>query len=233
MKAARVRGLDPKGPLIDNAARILRLRLAELRSFMPDALDRRNETEQHDLRIAAKRLRYVLELSEFCFGAEAERARRRAREIQDVLGDLHDCDMMTPRIAEHAERLRLQDASAVQQHAGRASALEPALAAGAPNTDAYRGLEVLAVHIEARRGLLFDRFVELWAELEAEATWDELEQAIEARLRAARGRRKAQRRAERATAALADAVRAERKAGERAREAEQELAEARADSRLQ
>ena len=66
MKAARVKKLDPRAPLIDNAARILVVRLDELRSFIPDALDRNKETEQHDLRIAAKRLRYVLELTEFC-----------------------------------------------------------------------------------------------------------------------------------------------------------------------
>ena len=163
MKAAAVNKLDPRAPLIDNAARILRVRLAELRSFIPEALDRANETQQHDLRIAAKRLRYVLELTEFCFGAEAERARRRAREIQDVLGDLHDCDVMTPRIAEHAERV------------------------GDP--DLHSGLSVLAERVRVRRELLFDRFVELWGELEAERTWDRFEAAIEASLSAARERR--------------------------------------------
>lgn len=233
MKAARVTRLDPKAPLIDNAARILRARVSELRSFIPAALDRNNETAQHDLRIAAKRLRYLLELTEFCFGDEAERARRRAREVQEVLGDLRDCDVMAPRISEHFERLQNEDALAVRRDAGGALAPEPALAAGAANRDTYRGLEVLAVHIEARRGLLFDRFVELWSELEAEGTWEALESAIEARLLAARRRRKARRRADRAAVGLAEAEEAERRAVERARVAAEKLAEARSDSRLQ
>ncbi len=163
MKPAPVENLDPKAPLIDNAARILRVRLAELRSFIPGALEADHETEQHDLRIAAKRLRYVLELTEFCFGSSAEQARRRARELQDVLGDLHDCDVMAPKIAEHSERV------------------------ASPELD--RGLEVLAKRVDARRDMVFDRFLELWGELVQERTWDELESAIEARLHAAKDRR--------------------------------------------
>jgi CHAD domain-containing protein len=57
------------------------------------------ETAQHDMRIAAKRLRYVLELFGSCFGKPAEEARRAAKDLQSVLGDLHDCDVMLPRSA--------------------------------------------------------------------------------------------------------------------------------------
>lgn len=97
MKARQVQGLGPDEPLRDNAARILRTRLAELRSFEEAALDPLAATAQHDMRIAAKRLRYVLEIVEPCFGAEAVAAREAARELQDVLGGMHDCDVMLPR----------------------------------------------------------------------------------------------------------------------------------------
>ena len=132
MKAKRVRKLDPQEPLVENAARILRTRLDEMRSFAHGALQAENETEQHDLRIAAKRLRYVLEATGFCFGAPADTARRRARDLQDVLGELHDCDVMLPRIADHVESLRSEDAEAVRESAGDAKDLEPALVARAP-----------------------------------------------------------------------------------------------------
>ena len=49
------------------------------------------------MRIAAKRLRYVLEIVEPCFGPDAIAARRAAKELQAVLGDIHDCDVMLPR----------------------------------------------------------------------------------------------------------------------------------------
>ncbi|MEX2108779.1 MAG: CHAD domain-containing protein [Solirubrobacterales bacterium] len=97
MKARRVKGLDPSKPLRGNAALILRTRLDELRSFADDALEPGAVEAQHDMRIAAKRLRYVLEITGFCFGAEAETARGAAKDLQSVLGGIHDCDVMLPR----------------------------------------------------------------------------------------------------------------------------------------
>ena len=101
VKARRVKKLDPRAPLADNAARIIRVRLDEMRSFAPAALESERIRDQHDMRIAAKRLRYVLETTEFCFGKPAQTARRRARDLQDLLGELHDCDVMLPRVEGH------------------------------------------------------------------------------------------------------------------------------------
>lgn len=98
MKAREVEGLDPDGPLRDNAARIVSTRLGELRGFAEAALAPGAGTAQHDMRIAAKRLRYVLELLGPCIGEEARAARAAAKEAQSVLGDLHDCDLMLSRV---------------------------------------------------------------------------------------------------------------------------------------
>ena len=73
---------------------------------------------------------------------------------------------MLPRVDRvTSSALRAEDAAAP---AGRPATpeLDPALVAEAPHRTAYRGLEVLAVNVEARRGMLFERFVELWGELE-------------------------------------------------------------------
>jgi CHAD domain-containing protein len=99
VKARKVKGLEPRGPLRPNAARIVRTRLDELRGLLGPALDPGAAEAQHDLRIAAKRLRYVLEIAGSCFGQEATTARRAARELQGVLGEIHDCDVMLPRAA--------------------------------------------------------------------------------------------------------------------------------------
>ncbi len=97
MKARKVKGLDPDASLRRNAALIVRTRLDELRDLAEGALDPTAAAAQHNLRIAAKRLRYVLEITESCFGPDAVAALRAARELQSVLGDIHDCDVTMPR----------------------------------------------------------------------------------------------------------------------------------------
>lgn len=98
MKAPAVEELEPGGSLRPNAARIVRVRLDELRGFAGAALAPDASQAQHDMRIAAKRLRYLLEIFEPCLGEEASAARAAAKRLQGVLGDLHDCDLMLPKL---------------------------------------------------------------------------------------------------------------------------------------
>ena len=104
MKAHRIDGLSPEMPLGAAARRIAAVRTAELYAFVPEALDEHAVTAMHDMRIAAKRLRYVLELVGFCLGEVGAEAQQRARELQEVLGEIHDCDVMLERIAASRER---------------------------------------------------------------------------------------------------------------------------------
>lgn len=137
MKARRVEGLDPGMPLRLNAARIVRTRLDELRGFADEALAPDAGASQHDMRIAAKRLRYALEIVGPCIGEEAKASRDAAKRLQSVLGDLHDCDLMLPKIEGiaslhatlHKRRQRLfQDFADLWQAAnGTWAALEAAL----------------------------------------------------------------------------------------------------------
>lgn len=219
MKARPVKKLDPARSLGENAARIIQVRLDEMTSFAPRALDGKTRA-QHDMRIAAKRLRYVLELTGFVFGKPADTARRRARDLQDILGEIHDCDVMLPRVRQHLERLQHEDASAVRQSAGRAPDLEIKLAALAPHRTAYRGLDVLAVYLEARRQLLDQRFADFWKRQEQTGTWVRLRRAVEGHLRRERDARRAAKAAEHARQRAEAAERAARQAeaqAERAR----------------
>lgn len=178
MKARAVKKLEPAAPLGENAARIVMVRLDELLSFTPKALERESITEQHDMRIAAKRLRYVLEVTAFCFGPYAATAVKRARDLQDLLGEIHDCDVMIPRVLAHVDQLRARDAAMLRLLASGDTDLDPALSRGVPNRAAYRGLEVLAVHLQARRDLLFEQFLALWGRLGRRGFRARLEAAI-------------------------------------------------------
>lgn len=163
MRARKVKGLDPAGPFQDNARRIVATRLAELYSFDPHG----DSQTLHDMRIAAKRLRYVLELTGPVLGRGAGQSARQAKEIQDLLGLLHDCDVMLELIDERVERLRSEDAAAAFALAPQNGAELPASTVRSlPNRSHYPGLETLAAYFRARRQLSHRRFVDRWEQLQ-------------------------------------------------------------------
>jgi CHAD domain len=192
VKARKVKKLDSAASLDQNAARIILSRLRELRSFAPEALVPDAIVAQHDMRIAAKRLRYVIEVTGFCFGKSAQAAGRRARDLQDLLGEIHDCDVMMPRVEAEIDRLRTEDARALLLLAAGAEDLDPGLVGEAPHRTAYRGLELLGVHLKARRALLFERFRDFWMAEASTTVWAALERAVEGRLEAAKNEPKPQ-----------------------------------------
>ena len=182
MKARKVKGVDPDGPAADEVAKIVAVRLDELCSLMAKARDPEAVQALHDLRIAAKRLRYVLELFAGAFGPYAATAAKQAKKLQDVLGEIHDCDVTRPRIAALAQELRAADARHLRELAGPdAKDLDPALAAQAPNRAAYRGLAPMDVALRARRDLLFERFLARQAKLERGGFRERLLEAITSR----------------------------------------------------
>ena len=170
MRARKVKGLAPDGPLADNAVRIVATRLDELHSFGPAVRDPDAVEELHDMRIAAKRLRYVLEMTSPAFGGPAVTAAKAAKKLQDALGEIHDCDEFVPRVEAHMAKLRAQDAAALRALAGtRAKDLDPAVAREAPNRRLYRGLEALDAYLRARRGVLYEQFLREWQRMSRSA----------------------------------------------------------------
>jgi CHAD domain-containing protein len=166
MKARAVTQLDPDGALADNAARIVRVRLDELYSFVPAALDPAEREALHHMRIAAKRLRYVLEL-------------------QDLIGEVHDCDVMLERVDAHLAELRRADADHLLSVVAEDGELALELAEHAPNQQSYRTLELVHVYYETRRRAAHQRFARRWAQLDESGLGRRLRTALdEARSRA-------------------------------------------------
>jgi CHAD domain len=181
VKARKVKGLDPAGTLADNAERIVRTRLAEVADLLAEADVPAEVTALHDLRIACKRLRYLLELTHPCFGPYAHTAIKRVKDLQDLLGEIHDADVQIPDVVGVLNALVAEDAAAVAEAAGDAPDLPPAAAAGSPHAGDWAGLVTVALHLQARRHLLFARYLELRQDLERKGFRARLEYAVSER----------------------------------------------------
>jgi CHAD domain-containing protein len=90
VKPRKIKHLDPDAPFGTVAARIVAVRAQEVLDLGSNAEDPSDVRALHDLRIAAKRLRYLLELT----GPEAPI--KPLKHLQDTLGDIHDCDVQLP-----------------------------------------------------------------------------------------------------------------------------------------
>src|ERR1700752_1873278 len=60
----------------------------------------------HEMRIAAKRLRYAIELFQQCWGRSIATYAQRAAQMQTALGDVHDCDVWIESFGNEINKLR-------------------------------------------------------------------------------------------------------------------------------
>ena len=60
----------------------------------------------HEMRIAAKRLRYAIELFQQCWGRSIATYAKRAAQLQTALGDVHDCDVWIESFGNEINKIR-------------------------------------------------------------------------------------------------------------------------------
>ena len=171
-RAWPVDDLDPGATLVVNARRIQAVRMAEFYSYAPIVTLEDAVEPLHDLRIAAKRLRYSLELFRPVFGALGETQIERIKGIQEELGALHDHDVRIALAEDELTAVAAEQAAAVNdalaaapthQHAAiTASALRP------PPDEPRRGLIALLGRLHAGRREHYQAFRELWDRYSAE-----------------------------------------------------------------
>jgi CHAD domain-containing protein len=82
--------------------------------------------ELHAMRIAAKKLRYTLEILEPLYPAGLSTSLQAARKTQQLLGEIHDCDVWIEFIPHFLEK-ELQRMNAFYGHAGPFHFIEPGL----------------------------------------------------------------------------------------------------------
>lgn len=94
-KARKITGLSCEESVVRAARRVVAVRTDELRDLRTLVVAEGDAQALHDVRIAAKRLRYSLEIFDFCFpGTNVQEMADTVRALQDVLGRVHDLDTL-------------------------------------------------------------------------------------------------------------------------------------------
>src|SRR4051794_10069951 len=155
--------LDPKEDrptLAEATAHILHHQVAELEEHLAKIADADDETEAHQARISAKRVRYLLEpLVDEIPGAGP--LVKRFKALQDLLGELHDAHVLEAELGETVEEAAAERSSKI---------LKLSLAAAPddkpPRAERRRaqetGLVALARLNRIRRDRLFEALDEEW-----------------------------------------------------------------------
>jgi CHAD domain-containing protein len=94
-----------------HSAQSITSRLEEFLAYHEIIFDPEKVTELHEMRIAAKRLRYTMEVFAPLYSEELKEQLQAVRKIQDLLGDIHDCDVWMEFLPEFVdlERVRTRD----------------------------------------------------------------------------------------------------------------------------
>ena len=96
-KALPLYAVNPHESLRSNAPLMLHTRLEELYQFAPYISDPAKVDELHNMRIAAKRLRYTMEIFQPCFsGKDFTNLYDRVKSVQEQIGEIHDRDVRGP-----------------------------------------------------------------------------------------------------------------------------------------
>ncbi len=135
-------------------------RLQTLLSFEPWVKDPEAVAEHHATRIAAKKLRYTMEIYGSVYRRGLRKPLTRIKKIQEILGDVHDCDVWIDHITEILLRER--------------SRLRSGKKAGQPDTATIASLKEVLKDRESERRRRYRQFVNLWFAFLRAHIWEDL-----------------------------------------------------------
>jgi CHAD domain-containing protein len=135
-----------------------------LERFVPQA---EKTEEHHQMRIAAKKLRYTLEIFSPLYESGFKESLDSAKETQKRLGEIHDCDVWVQFLNDFLE----QERERTVEYFGHDQLMQRL----AP------GIEFLRQDRAALRATAYQEFVAFWNEARQKNTWDELRRSIAVR----------------------------------------------------
>lgn len=151
-------------PIYSMADQSIRQRLDELLSYEEYISQPERVTELHAMRIAAKRLRYTLEIFDPIYPQGLKQWLKPIKEIQELLGLIHDCDVWTSFLPVFiAEEKEL-----TQAYFGHLRGFGKLLP----------GIEVFSLNREADRQRYYNQFLVTWKTSKRKTTWEKLRENV-------------------------------------------------------
>lgn len=177
-KAKSITNIDAHAPTGRNARIIAKARLEEMYVWVIYIDDPANVLALHNLRIAAKRLRYTLEIFEETFPQQCESIIQEVTKIQEELGSIHDSDVMVALLqlclngydSDVGYEYTLKD-NVVEQQEQRKSMVDSAMLASLldqrtiPTAEEREGLQLLLPRIQKQREEQYASFYQHWQQL--------------------------------------------------------------------
>lgn len=156
-------GIHPDNSITENAAVIIPWRIQELLEWEKYISDPARVYELHQMRIAAKRLRYTLEIFAPFYGRDFAQAIDRIKGFQEQLGSIHDADVLVPQLGRNLKE-------SLQVSSKRAEKL------GVYTSDfqAAAGLISLCLKLTEERESTYRRFLADWHAARAEKFFEAL-----------------------------------------------------------
>jgi len=174
-KAEPISGLNAQASTYENACIIARTKINELYSWQECVNQPYALRELHNLRIAAKRLRYTLEIFADFLPAECQSAHTELVQLQEELGQVHDSDVMIALLRlclTSQEGAINKQALQKEQKKQAKSFLPPDLIPTlldtnvAPDAAQRYGLEQLLSRTEQEREKHYQEFYQHWQDLQ-------------------------------------------------------------------
>ncbi len=150
--------------VFEQAAAHVRRRRQNLWTHERALADPQDVGGHHQLRIATKKLRYAMEICDRAYDGRLRPAIKAVRDLQSLLGDIHDCDVWVENIAVFMEQERL----AVIEYFGQPRPFER-----------FRpGLLLIGDERKTHRERAFAELLGYWKQLERENVWEDLESVL-------------------------------------------------------
>lgn len=161
-------GVVPSPTPYREARKAINARLETLRTYEEAAQLPEHPEGLHAMRMATKRLRYPLQAFASLYEDELGEALRTVRTLQDMLGDVHDCDMWATRLPALMETERAR----TMEYFGTAESFAVLLP----------GIQALQQERQQYRVQRHAEFLIFWRQLQERGVWENLQRTLGAPL---------------------------------------------------